>query len=670
MSNYIETVAYHDRMPIDISFVFEDEKPAGKHGFVRVDGDNFCFEDGTPVHFWGVIFNGAANFPEHSYSEQVARRLAQAGCNLVRLHQLDAEWATPNIYRMTTGKRLHDTRHLCEESLERLDYLIACLKREGIYVCVDMMTYRKFKTGDGVRYAEQLFDLARGYSIFDPTMIMLQKEYAELFWNHYNPYTNCAYKDDPSFVMCTIVNENDVFKDPSRRKDFRKIEYYDTLFRTMFAQWLEEHGASFDWEHCDLYGNAPELIDFKVWVTKKYYTEMRDYLRALGVRIPITGTNWLMTDAMAEASACMDFTDMHRYIYDWHWGESEKVTFHKALTDSDSLIAPMAKAKLYQKPVFMSEWDIPWPNAYRALGAPYFAAISCLQNWVGMVVHTYAYGTNLEKIDRIGKECSSPAIGGVPYREGIFSVWNDPAKMGLFYHSALMVRRGDVRPAEKQIGVTITDRTKLNLAAVKTAMETHRVCTVLDPACTSGLDEIVLDDEKYPRQAPKMTRSDTGELWRDFSRSIGVIDTARTKAVYGFIGRGGADQAVRGELAIKLDGMQVDCRTDFGVIAISSLTDAPIAHSDNMLLSAIGRARNTGAQFDGEKMLDFGHGPILSEVIQSHIAIRTSKANLRVWGVNSEGCYVGMLETQYQDGWLSFTVGEHYPALYYLIFEE
>ena len=38
-------------------------------------------------------------------------------------------------------------------------------------------------------------------------------------------------------------------------------------------------------------------------------------------------------------------------------------------------------------------------------------------------------------------------MGGVPYREGIFSVWNDPAKFGLFYHSALMLRRGDVQPA-------------------------------------------------------------------------------------------------------------------------------------------------------------------------------------------------------------------------------
>ena len=35
MSRYIPMPAYPDMMPVDISFVFADEKPAGKHGFIR-----------------------------------------------------------------------------------------------------------------------------------------------------------------------------------------------------------------------------------------------------------------------------------------------------------------------------------------------------------------------------------------------------------------------------------------------------------------------------------------------------------------------------------------------------------------------------------------------------------------------------------------------------------
>ena len=73
MAKYIETPAYYDSMPVDISFAFGDEKPAGKHGFVRTEGEQLVFADGTPARFWGVCFNGGANFPSHDYAEKVAK---------------------------------------------------------------------------------------------------------------------------------------------------------------------------------------------------------------------------------------------------------------------------------------------------------------------------------------------------------------------------------------------------------------------------------------------------------------------------------------------------------------------------------------------------------------------------------------------------------------------
>ena len=77
-----------DDAPLDISFLFEREAPAGRHGFVTADGGRFAFDDGTTARFWGTCFNAAANFPPADYSEKVARRLAKFGVNMVRLHQL------------------------------------------------------------------------------------------------------------------------------------------------------------------------------------------------------------------------------------------------------------------------------------------------------------------------------------------------------------------------------------------------------------------------------------------------------------------------------------------------------------------------------------------------------------------------------------------------------
>lgn len=58
MEKYVPFPLYYDDMPIDISFVFESERPAGKHGFIKTAGDHFEFEDGTKARFWGVNFNG------------------------------------------------------------------------------------------------------------------------------------------------------------------------------------------------------------------------------------------------------------------------------------------------------------------------------------------------------------------------------------------------------------------------------------------------------------------------------------------------------------------------------------------------------------------------------------------------------------------------------------
>ena len=381
MSRYIPMPAYPDNMPVDISFVFESERPAGKHGFVHADGDVLRFEDGTPVKFWGVNFNGGACFPDKDYAPKVARRLAQAGCNIVRFHQLDAEWDTPNLFAYSKGKRVTTTRVLDEKSLDALDYLIFCLKEEGIYCYLDMITYRKFKEGDDVPFHEYLLDAGKPWTTVDPRMIELQKEYATQLWTHYNPYTKLCYKDDPVFVLTEIANENDLFKDSPLKKAFYvDLPYYTGQFRQFFRDWLTEKGMEYDWENCDLYSQDEPMILFKMDMTQRYFREMYDHLRSIGVKIPIAGTNWCRCDGFIKAHEDMDFTDSHKYFYDWRWGNTERICANRSITSAPSVFDGTARMKLPGKPFFISEWDMPWPNSYRAEGPIYFAAVSALQN--------------------------------------------------------------------------------------------------------------------------------------------------------------------------------------------------------------------------------------------------------------------------------------------------
>ena len=71
-------------------------------------------------------------------------------------------------------------------------------------------------------------------------------------------------------------------------------------------------------------------------------------------------------------------------------------------------------------------------------------------------------------------------------------------------------------------------------------------------------------------------------------------------------------------------------------------------------------------------MLDIGRAPITVEVIDAVIHLKTTSGDkLKVWGVNAEGFYSAQLATTYENGVLTFRVGdEENPSPYYLIVED
>jgi hypothetical protein len=238
-----------------------------------------------------------------------------------------------------------------------------------------------------------------------------------------------------------------------------------------------------------------------------------------------------------------------------------------------------------------------------------------------------------------------------------------------------MLRRGDVSPANKKIAVYTPDGPgKNNLALWNDLYEQHIVAASLHGELPEGYDEVLNNTDRRPSPDETYIRSDTGELWRNVKKQVGAVDTPRTKVVYGELGKGAGGMSIvkKTNVGIELDGLSVKCTTDFGVIAMSSLTDDPLDTTDNILLSAIGRARNTGAQFDGEKMMELGTAPIMAEVLEADIRLKTVHGDkLKVWGVNAEGFYAGKLATTYEDGWLCFHIGDvQNPACYYLIVKE
>jgi hypothetical protein len=180
----------------------------------------------------------------------------------------------------------------------------------------------------------------------------------------------------------------------------------------------------------------------------------------------------------------------------------------------------------------------------------------------------------------------------------------------------------------------------------------ERCGIVTDFSGFADREDIKVDDEIL---------SDTKELYINRKKNYGYIDTPKTKCVYGFLGKNGE---------IGIEGVKVNCETDFAVIAMSSLTDDDISSSNNILLTTVGRAQNTDAKFEKDLMLDIGKAPVTVEVIKAEIEIETSVKGLFVHAISPEGFYVGTIPATYENGKYKFTVGNDTHSMYYLIVKE
>ena len=643
-----------DDMPIDLSFIYEKEKPAGKHGFLKVESDRFVFEDGTEGKFWGTNFNSAQSFPSHEQSEKIARRLAKIGVNIVRFHQMDAEWSTPNIFQFTKGENKANTMNFDPVSLDRLDYLIHCLKLEGIYVYMDLLTYRRFKSGDGVEAAEQLGDAAKPYSTFNRRLIELQKKFNYDLWSHINSYTGLAYKDDPAIVLIEVTNENDLFSQKVT------LEPYRTELEELYRKWADRKGIKVNKGKVDFTKTDNTMPEFFAEITKEYYREMIQDMRETGVKIPIAGTNWSRNGAHLSSQLVADFTDSHAYWYGWNWKGNDKSFQNDQMTGSiNNMLPALAFNRVAGKPFFVSEWDNPWPNEWRAESSLLMAAVGSFQGWGGFAIHTYRYSSD-ENVNMIGKPITSNAIGGVYYRGGVFDTFNDPAKFGLFYHAALILRRGDVKTSDKSTKIEIKDNSATpDIKALQLTPEKHRTEMVL-PEGKSKEEILMSSDEPVEDVEKGEVLSDNREIYRNLKKKIGWIDTPNIKAAYGLLGK-------EGEL--KLTNLKINVKTDFATVAISSLTNEPVKSSTNMLLTAIGRADNTNSKYNSDhtKQLEVGEGPIQVEIIEAAIEIETDKTNLRVMAINPQGFIIGYIPSEYKDGIFRFEIGNEYQSVYYLI---
>ncbi len=663
------------------------DAPAGQRGFLTVKGDKFVFEDGTPARFWGGNIFGEANFPDKEQAEYMADIIARSGANIVRMHHLDVvkPWTDKVVQRSFFGGQLPETtRDIDQEMLDNFFYMFYCFKERGIYIFLSHISSRFVMKGDAFPGDETAFeDVGQGFKVegmYDPYLVELQKEYLEAILTATNPYTGMSMLEDPALALTEITNENSLFWIQPDGGFGINSPFYKNMLQVMFAEWLakkygdaaalrhawKEEGKTALFENESLREATIQIphmyVNDQDWpvsqqrkrdtrqflydVQDEYYQEMYDFLKSIGLKIPIAGSNhWTNDVADLHVNAQLDYIDRHSYWThprnEYNYIGGQGVQPYPMVKDAiGGNLGANARRRIYGLPYTISEWHNPLPNPYRAEGTPIMAAYSCLHDWHPM--HYAYWGAREAEPDTINS----------------FEVMFDPTQMNLIPISALMFFRQDFQKDDNGYFEILTPDQVMNPSQniarhAQTAFVGKYGLAFTDLPVPSCNDAGLL---KTALEAGGVYTSTTGEMTWDTNAGIVVLNSPRTQGVIGFFG----------DKTLTTTNWTFDMATEFGVVMISSLTDKALGASERILISTSGDARYSDIKMadDFSVIEQTGHFPFLMQPIEGTITFK-SETPISVYALSPGGKRMGLIETRAVEGGYSFQLKADNRAMHY-----
>lgn len=503
--NMKQHICIHKAIPnrgiLDYSHLLD--APAGKHGFVETRKGHLYFEDGTRARFLGFNVAARSNTPDHETADKMAERFASMGVNIIRLHAADAPVGDePGSWSSCREAPLLDyasgtSRKFNPEGLDRFDYFAAKLKEKGIYLHIDLIVAREFQEADGLDYPGKGISCMKRYYMYNERMIQLQKEYARELLCHVNPYTGMALIDDPAVVTIQINNEDTAIKGnmgeemkPYREEvqkrfdEFLLMKYY-TRERLKEA-WTHDGCCALGEEEDPAQGtvrgiegsfyqpvNDPQgqwdaeegparyadFMEFGIYMNRKFYQDMKDYIHSLGAKAPIVTSNLIAgaadvyghTDGDLMENNCyfnhplLPFQD-NTYLVAGpaEYVSANPLTMQKGIGSmATTLLSLGSVAVVNGKPFMLSEWNEYGLHPFHSTAFVQTIAYACLNDWDGLIL--YNHHTSEKWDDQPADEILN-----------VFDAYNDPAVVCQWGFMASVFLKGLVSVAEHCVDVVYT----------------------------------------------------------------------------------------------------------------------------------------------------------------------------------------------------------------------
>jgi len=387
--------------------------------------------------------------------------------------------------------------------------------------------------------------------------------------------------------------------------------------------------------------------------------------------------------------AALDCVDTHAYWQHpifftpppgaWEKHDDWAVPNRSMVSEPGGILSDIALRRVRGKPHSVTEYSHPAPNTYSSEGYLLLAAYAALQDWDAVYAYSYAHW-NMRDLRYVGN---------------FFDIAQHPTKMVTLIPAVAMFVRGDVRPANSEVVVSLTKDREIellrrsepwvlvhagHLGVPRQAALVHRVAIA---AGNTSRPPSALRPEQLTLPRDRVV-SDTGELIWDLTergqgwhqrRGVVTVNSTRSKAVIGFAA--GKVYDLGGVVIRPADTIQDGwCAISVTVMegSLPSSIAKPRRGPTRLLITATGYVENTGI---GWKDLagyppksscgrDWGRPPTLVEGVSAVITLPLPARGVQAWALDERGQRKTELHVASDAGGQAvLTLGPQWQTLWY-----
>lgn len=373
-------------------------------------------------------------------------------------------------------------------------------------------------------------------------------------------------------------------------------------------------------------------------LARAYFTSMRDHVRSLGVKIPITGTNNTIGSADTWTQAGMDFTsesaqwDFNGARTGFSYSDSTWVIRNYSILNyRDQRLNEFSRNALVGKPFIAEGYGHIFPNNHRPEMMIFLPAYAALHGWDG--INYYLYNDrNSEVTDRRRF-----------IKDDFISIIADPSVMALMPQAMQMFRNGWIAPSLRTI------RIQHDIADLRTWPLTYgargayqidgtfnNVANLVSSVRIDSFNanrHYTTGDYYFTVPNDDNIQSDTRQITLDMTKGVITVNTPMIQGGSGQLGN---------VSALRTDQLGVNFLEGGKHITYlwSSLTTDTLGASRRSLLTLTTRAANTDAQWtfgDSSFAKNWGVAPTIMEGARVGVNFYTAADTIILFPLDSLG---------------------------------